>query len=46
MNAHIDMKISGSSTMPGVAYGSVSMSRGGKDKGRLKCEDLHRSGAG
>ena len=26
MNEHIDMKISGSSTMPGGEYGSVSIS--------------------
>ena len=41
MNEHIDMKISGSSTMPGGEYGSVSISGAGKVNGSLKCEELH-----
>ena len=45
MNEHIDMKISGSSTMPGGEYGSVSISGAGKVNGSLKCEELHCSGA-
>ena len=45
MNEHIDMKISGSSTMPGGEYGSVSISGAGKVYGSLKCEELHCSGA-
>ena len=45
MNEHIDMKISGSSTMPGGEYGSVSISGAGKVNGTLKCEELHCSGA-
>ena len=35
MNEHIDMKISGSSTMPGGEYGSVSISGAGKVNGSL-----------
>ena len=31
MNEHIDMKISGSSTMPGGEYGSVSISGAGNE---------------
>lgn len=45
MNEHIDMKISGSSTMPGGEYGRVSISGAGKVNGSLKCEELHCSGA-
>ena len=45
MNEHIDMKISGSSTMPGGEYGSVSISGAGKVQGSLKCEEMHCSGA-
>ena len=45
MNEHIDMKISGSSTMPGGEYGRVSISGAGKVQGSLKCEELHCSGA-
>ena len=45
MNEHIDMKISGSGTMPGGEYGSVSISGAGKVNGSLKCEELHCSGA-
>ena len=39
MNEHIDMKISGSSTMPGGEYGRVSISGAGKVQGSLKCEE-------
>ena len=45
MNEHIDMKISGSSTMPGGEYGRVSISGAGKVQGSLKCEEQHCSGA-
>lgn len=45
MNEHIDMKISGSSTMPGGEYGRVSISGAGKVQGSLKCEEMHCSGA-
>ena len=45
MNEHIDMKISGSSTMPGGEYGRVSISGAGRVNGSLKCEELHCSGA-
>ena len=45
MNEHIDMKISGSSSMPGGAYGRVSISGAGRVNGSLKCEELHCSGA-
>ena len=45
MSEHIDMKISGSSTMPGGEYGRVSISGAGKVQGSLKCEELHCSGA-
>ena len=45
MNEHIDMKISGSSTMPGGEYRRVSISGAGKVQGSLKCEELHCSGA-
>ena len=45
MNEHIDMKISGSSSMPGGEYGKVSISGAGKVQGSLKCEELHCSGA-
>ena len=45
MNEHIDMKISGSSTMPGGEYGRVSISGAGNVNGSLKCEELHCSGA-
>ena len=45
MNERIDMKISGSSTMPGGEYGRVSISGAGKVQGSLKCEELHCSGA-
>lgn len=45
MNEHIDMNISGSSTMPGGEYGSVSISGAGKINGSLKCTGLHCSGA-
>ena len=45
MNEHIDMKISGSSSMPGGEYGRVSISGAGKVQGSLKCEELHCSGA-
>ena len=41
MNEHIDMKISGSSTMPGGEYGSVSISGAGKVNGSLKREKMH-----
>ena len=44
MNEHIDMKISGSSSMPGGEYGKVSISGAGKVQGSLKCEELHCSG--
>ena len=45
MNEHIDMKISGSSSMPGGEYGRVSISGAGRVNGSLKCEELHCSGA-
>lgn len=45
MNEHIDMKISGSSTMPGGEYRRVSISGAGRVNGSLKCEELHCSGA-
>ena len=45
MNEHIDMKISGSSSMPGGEYRRVSISGAGKVQGSLKCEELHCSGA-
>ena len=45
MNEHIDMKISGASSMPGGEYGRVSISGAGKVQGSLKCEELHCSGA-
>ena len=45
MNEHIDMKISGSSSMPGGEYGKVSISGAGRVNGSLKCEELHCSGA-
>ena len=45
MNEHIDMKISGSSSMPGGEYGRVSISGAGKVQGSLKCEEMHCSGA-
>lgn len=45
MNEHIDMKISGSSSMPGGEYRRVSISGAGKVQGSLKCEEMHCSGA-
>ena len=45
MNEHIDMKISGASSMPGGEYGRVSISGAGKVQGSLKCEEMHCSGA-
>lgn len=45
MSEHIDMKISGASTMPGGEYGTVSISGAGKVQGNLKCEELRCSGA-
>ena len=45
MNEQIDMKISGSSTMPGGEYERVSISGAGKIKGDLRCASLHCSGA-
>lgn len=45
MNERIDMKISGSSTMPGGEYKQVSISGAGKIKGNLRCASLHCSGA-
>ena len=45
MNEHIDMKISGSSSMPGGEYRRVSISGAGRVNGSLKCEELHCSGA-
>lgn len=45
MNEQINMNISGSSTMPGGEYGSVSISGAGKINGSLKCTGLHCSGA-
>ena len=41
----MDMKISGSSTMPGGEYGSVSISGAGKVQGDLRCERMSCSGA-
>lgn len=45
MNDIIDMKISGSSTMPGGEYRQVSVSGSGKVQGSLRCEDLRCSGS-
>ena len=45
MNEHIDMKISGASSMPGGEYRRVSISGAGRVNGSLKCEELHCSGA-
>ena len=45
MNERIDMKISGSSTMPGGEYEQVSISGAGKIRGNLRCASLHCSGA-
>ena len=44
MNEHIDMKISGSSTMPGGEYGRVSISGAGKIAGSVRCGSLSASG--
>ena len=46
MSDHIDMKISGSSTMPGGEHGKVSISGAGKIQGNLKCDSLSCSGSG
>ena len=46
MSDKMDMRISGSSTMPGGEYGKVSISGSGKVQGNLKCESLSCSGAG
>ncbi len=46
MSDYIDMKISGSSTMPGGEYGKVSISGAGKIQGSLKCDSLSCSGSG
>lgn len=45
MSDQIDMKISGSSTMPGGEYGKVRISGAGKVQGNLKCESMNCSGA-
>ena len=45
MNEQIDMKISGSSTMPGGEYNRVSISGAGKINGDVKCAELRCSGA-
>ena len=45
MNEQIDMKISGSSTMPGGEYNRVSISGAGKISSDVKCAELRCSGA-
>ncbi len=45
MSDQIDMRISGSSTMPGGEYGKVRISGSGKVQGNLKCESMTCSGA-
>lgn len=45
MSENIDMKISGSSTMPGGEYGNVTISGAGKMQGNVKCARLACSGA-
>lgn len=45
MSDKMDMRISGSSTMPGGEYGKVSISGAGKIQGNVKCESLHCSGS-
>ena len=42
MNDIMDMKISGSSAMPGGEYRTVSISGSGKVQGSLRCESLRR----
>lgn len=44
MNDIMDMKISGSSAMPGGEYRTVSISGSGKVQGSLRCESLRCSG--
>ena len=46
MSDKIDMKISGSSVMPGGEYGKVSISGSGKIQGSVKCDRLACSGSG
>lgn len=45
MSEQIDMRISGSTTMPGGEYGKVRISGSGKVQGNLKCESMTCSGA-
>lgn len=45
MSDQIDMRISGSTTMPGGEYGKVRISGSGEVKGNLKCESVACSGA-
>lgn len=45
MSETIDMKISGSSTMPGGEYDRVSISGSGKVQGDLRCQSLGCSGS-
>ena len=45
MNDIMDMKISGSSAMPGGEYRLVSISGSGKAQGSLRCESLRCSGS-
>lgn len=45
MSDKIDLRISGSSTMPGGEYGEVRISGAGKVQGALRCDTLHSSGA-
>lgn len=45
MNDIMDMKISGSSAMPGGEYRTVSISGSGKVQGSLRCESLRCSGS-
>ena len=45
MNEQIDMKISGSSTMPGGEYNRISISGAGKIGGDVKCTELRCSGS-
>lgn len=45
MNEKMDLRVSGSSNMPGGEYGKVSISGSGKIQGDVKCDRLHCSGA-
>ena len=45
MNEKMDMRISGSSTMPGGEYDRVSISGSGTVQGDLRCQSLSCSGS-